>query len=126
MNNAGNTIRKPFLETSYHDIDAVVDVHLRGVLEFLRPIIGRRAKTGAATGADPARKAKALARRAASARSRASDLRLPSRGRRRLYHRPDRGRGRRALAGDLTSLLLGLNRVAQREARKRDQIIEQE
>lgn len=46
VNNAGNTIRKPFLETTYQDIDAVVDVHLRGALEFSRPIIARQAETG--------------------------------------------------------------------------------
>ncbi len=46
VNNAGNTIRKPFEETTAADIDAILDVHLRGALEFTRPIIAAQALRG--------------------------------------------------------------------------------
>ncbi|MFD1197995.1 SDR family NAD(P)-dependent oxidoreductase [Brucella gallinifaecis] len=46
VNNAGNTIRKPFSETTCEDIDSILDVHLRGALEFTRPIITAQAGRG--------------------------------------------------------------------------------
>lgn len=46
VNNAGNQTRKPFEETTFAEIDEVLDVHLRGALEFTRPIICAQAARG--------------------------------------------------------------------------------
>ncbi|MCT8160666.1 SDR family NAD(P)-dependent oxidoreductase [Pseudoruegeria sp. SHC-113] len=41
INNAGNTLKKPFEESSIADFDAVFDVHVRGALELSRYVIRR-------------------------------------------------------------------------------------
>lgn len=47
VNNAGNTVKKPFEEQTLEDLDAVLDVHVRGALELTRCIIpGQAARSG--------------------------------------------------------------------------------
>lgn len=41
INNAGNTLKMPFLEQSLADFDQVFDVHVRGALELSRLVIDR-------------------------------------------------------------------------------------
>lgn len=41
VNNAGNTLKKPFEESSLQDFDDVFDVHVRGALELSRAVIKR-------------------------------------------------------------------------------------
>lgn len=41
VNNAGNTVKKPFEEASLDDFDQVFDVHVRGALELSRAVINR-------------------------------------------------------------------------------------
>jgi gluconate 5-dehydrogenase len=47
VNNAGNTVKKPFEEQTVEDLDQVLDVHVRGALELTRHIIpGQVARGG--------------------------------------------------------------------------------
>jgi gluconate 5-dehydrogenase len=46
VNNAGNTVKKPFEEQTSEDLDAVLDVHVRGALELTRHIIPGQAVRG--------------------------------------------------------------------------------
>ncbi|MDE2437433.1 MAG: SDR family oxidoreductase [Sphingomonadales bacterium] len=41
INNAGNTLKKPFEDSTMADFDAVFDVHVRGALELSRRFIAR-------------------------------------------------------------------------------------
>ncbi|GAA6208209.1 SDR family NAD(P)-dependent oxidoreductase [Cognatishimia sp. WU-CL00825] len=41
VNNAGNTIKRPFEESSLAEFDAVFDVHVRGALELTRLVVRR-------------------------------------------------------------------------------------
>lgn len=42
VNNAGNTVKKPFTESALSDLDAVLDVQVRGALELTRLVIRRQ------------------------------------------------------------------------------------
>ncbi|MEM9635615.1 MAG: SDR family oxidoreductase [Pseudomonadota bacterium] len=46
INNAGNTIKKPFQESSIEDFDQVFDVHVRGALELTRRLVGDQISCG--------------------------------------------------------------------------------
>lgn len=46
VNNAGNTIKKPFHETDLADFDSVFDVHVRGALELSRAVTKRMVAEG--------------------------------------------------------------------------------
>ena len=41
INNAGNTVKKPFMESDLSEFDSVFDVHVRGALELSRAVMGR-------------------------------------------------------------------------------------
>ncbi|MDC0737786.1 SDR family oxidoreductase [Cognatishimia sp. SS12] len=41
INNAGNTIKKPFLDSTIDEFDQVFDVHVRGAIELSRAIIAK-------------------------------------------------------------------------------------
>lgn len=41
INNAGNTIKKPFEDSTLDEFDAVFDVHVRGALELTRSVVKR-------------------------------------------------------------------------------------
>lgn len=44
VNNAGNTLKKPFLDSDMAEFDQVFDVHVRGALEFSRAVMKRQAE----------------------------------------------------------------------------------
>jgi gluconate 5-dehydrogenase len=46
VNNAGGTVKKPFLEASIEEFDAVFDVHVRGALELTRQILPGQVEAG--------------------------------------------------------------------------------
>lgn len=46
INNAGNTIKKPFEDSTIEDFDQVFDVHVRGALELSRHVIKRQLTNG--------------------------------------------------------------------------------
>ena len=46
VNNAGNTVKKAFDESTIDDLDHVLDVHLRGALELTRHVIRRQLAAG--------------------------------------------------------------------------------
>lgn len=46
VNNAGNTVKKAFEDSTLADLDAVLDVHLRGALELSRHVIAAQLKSG--------------------------------------------------------------------------------
>ena len=46
INNAGNTLKKPFVESTLKEFDGVFDVHVRGALELSRAIVARMLSEG--------------------------------------------------------------------------------
>jgi gluconate 5-dehydrogenase len=46
VNNAGNTVKKPFEESTIADFDAVMDVHVRGALELTRQFLPGQIERG--------------------------------------------------------------------------------
>jgi NAD(P)-dependent dehydrogenase (short-subunit alcohol dehydrogenase family) len=49
VNNAGNTVKKPFEDSTPADLNSVLDVHLRGALELSRHVIRRQLPNGGGT-----------------------------------------------------------------------------
>ncbi|MDE1995558.1 MAG: SDR family oxidoreductase [Rhizobiaceae bacterium] len=49
VNNAGNTVKKPFEESTMADLDVVLDVHVRGALELTRQFLPGQVARGYGT-----------------------------------------------------------------------------
>ena len=46
VNNAGNTLKQPFVDSTLADFDNVFNVHVRGALELTRPVVRRQIERG--------------------------------------------------------------------------------